>query len=97
MNKRIEKLKQDSAPILSKYQVEKSAVFGSYARGDHRRNSDIDLLIEFKKNAGGLLSMVRLKRDLEAATKRVVDLGTFNSVNKRVKKYVESDLIKIYG
>lgn len=97
MNKRIAKLKQDSAPILNKYQIQKSAVFGSYARGDHQKNSDIDLLIEFKKDAGGLLAMVRLKRDLEAVTKRVVDLGTFNSLNKRVKKYVKSDLIQIYG
>lgn len=97
MNKRLEKLKQDSAPILSRYDVKKSAVFGSYARGDHNKNSDIDLLIEFKKNAGGLLTMVRLKRDLEEATKRVVDLGTFKSLNKRVRKYVENDLIQIYG
>ncbi|NCN25161.1 hypothetical protein COT94_00360 [Candidatus Falkowbacteria bacterium CG10_big_fil_rev_8_21_14_0_10_37_14] len=97
MDKRIEKLKQDSAPILSRYDVKKSAVFGSYARGDYKKNSDIDLLIEFKKNAGGLLAMVNLKRDLEVVTKRVVDLGTFKSLNKRVKKYVENDLIKIYG
>jgi len=41
--------------------------------------------------------MVNLKRDLEVVTKRVVDLGTFKSLNKRVKKYVENDLIKIYG
>jgi len=97
MIERIERLKRDSAPVLEKYQVKKSAVFGSYARGDHRKNSDIDLLIEFKKDAGGLLTMVRLKRDLETVTKKVVDLGTFKSLNKRVKKYVESDLIQIYG
>ncbi len=94
---RIEKLKKDSAPILSRYQVKKSAVFGSYARGDHNKNSDIDLLIEFEKDMGGILVMVRLKRDLEAITKRTVDLGTFKSLNKRVKKYVQKDLIQIYG
>lgn len=97
MDKRIEKLKKESAPVLSRYNVKKSAVFGSFARGDYKKNSDIDLLIEFEEDAGGLLAMVRLKRDLEKITKRKVDLGTFKSLNKRVKKYIEADLIQIYG
>jgi len=97
MAETIEQLKALSGPILTKYQIKKSAVFGSFARSEHDKKSDIDILIEFKPGAGGLLQMVRLKRDLEKATRRSIDLGTFRSVNKLIKAEVQRDLIKIYG
>lgn len=47
-------------PIAQKYQIEKVYLFGSYARGDYNKKSDIDLRIEkgdlrgvFAKNSEG--------------------------------------------
>lgn len=97
MVKNIEEFKRISEPILVEYQIKRSAVFGSFARGEQKNNSDIDLLIEFKPGAGGLLEMVRLKRALEKATAVEIDLGTFNSLNKLIRSAVKKDLIQIYG
>jgi uncharacterized protein len=50
-------------------------VFGSFARGDHRPSSDIDLLVELPARAS-LLNLIALKQDLEAALHRRVDVLT---------------------
>ncbi len=41
-----EEIKKKIAPILKKYNVTKAGIFGSYARGEQKRNSDVDILIE---------------------------------------------------
>jgi uncharacterized protein len=40
--------------ILKKHHVSKIGLFGSYARGEEKVSSDIDLLVEFDENAFGL-------------------------------------------
>ena len=42
----IDDIKRISVPIAQKYGVAKLALFGSYARGEQKENSDIDFLIE---------------------------------------------------
>ena len=38
------------------YPVEKAWIFGSYARGEETRKSDIDIMVKFDENAGVSLS-----------------------------------------
>jgi len=46
---RIEKTKNKILPVLKNYSVTRAGIFGSYSRGNFKKNSDIDLLIEIKK------------------------------------------------
>lgn len=48
MNK-IESIKKKIVPILKKHGVVRAGIFGSYARGEQNKNSDVDILIEVKK------------------------------------------------
>jgi len=48
-SERIINLLKDHNDILRKYEVKKIGLFGSFARGDQSRNSDIDFLVEFEK------------------------------------------------
>jgi uncharacterized protein len=57
----------------AKYQVRSLGVFGSYAHGQARRSSDLDLLVEFDR-APTLLQFVRLQRELTEALGVKVDL-----------------------
>ena len=43
MDKRIERIKLKALPILKKYGVTKAGIFGSYATGKNKKNSDIDI------------------------------------------------------
>jgi uncharacterized protein len=95
MNKEIQKISLIIIPILKKHGVKKSSIFGSFARGEEKENSDIDILVELKKGKT-LLDLLRLERQLEKKLGRRVDLLTYNSINHLVKKELLKDEIKIY-
>lgn len=95
MSKKIENLAKKANPIFKKYKVKKASVFGSFARGEERRSSDVDVLIELGP-LGGLMVMGRIKSELEDVFKRKVDLITFRSINHLLAPSIIKDEIKIY-
>jgi uncharacterized protein len=73
----------------------KVGIFGSFARGDNKKGSDIDILVEFK-NPPSLLNLIRLENGLSEILGSKVDLVTTGSLkNKRIKKSIKKDLISI--
>lgn len=60
---------------LAHIPVRKAWVFGSFARGEETAQSDLDLLVDYDKNAKlSLFDIVRYKLDLEKMIGREVDL-----------------------
>jgi len=49
--------------FLEKEGATKVAVFGSYARGEEKTGSDLDILVEFSETKG-LLTLGRIKMEL---------------------------------
>ena len=45
----IESLRNEKEYLSAKFGVEEIGVFGSYARGENTQESDVDILIKFKK------------------------------------------------
>ena len=73
----------------------KVGIFGSFARGDNKKGSDIDILVEFKESLS-LLTLIKLENDLSEILGVKVDLVTTGAVkNKRIKKSIKKDLINI--
>ena len=71
-------------------------LFGSYARGEARKDSDIDVLIKFAKNSGvGLFDLIRIEQELSQLFHRPVEVVT--KLNKHVKPYIEKDMLTLYG
>lgn len=65
----------DVRNYLSSLPVSKAWVFGSFARGEEKPESDLDLLIAYDKDAQvSLLSIIRWKLDIEKIVGRDVDL-----------------------
>ncbi len=65
----------DVRNYLSSLPVSKAWVFGSFARGEEKSESDLDLLIAYDKDAQvSLLSIIRWKLDIEKIVGRDVDL-----------------------
>jgi hypothetical protein len=95
MTNKIKIIQNKIAPVLEKYGVKQASVFGSFARGEERKGSDIDLLVKLGKQ-GGLFTLVRLQRELSKAAGKKIDLSTYASVNHLIKKFVDKDKIKIY-
>lgn len=65
--------------LFKQYRITRAAVFGSFARGSVKKNSDIDILVSFESKYD-LLDIIGLKQDLEEILGRKVDLLTFNSL-----------------
>jgi hypothetical protein len=80
---------------LKEFDPIKIGIFGSFARGDNKKGSDIDILVEFKESPT-LLTLIKLENDLSEILGIKVDLITTGALkNKRIKKSIEKDLIKI--
>lgn len=80
MKANIEEIKKKAVPILKQAGVTRSAVFGSYIRGDARDNSDIDMLVEVPRGTG-LFAFVGLQYKLEDVLNKKVDLVTYKSIH----------------
>lgn len=75
------------------------AMFGSYARGDFSKKSDLDLLVRFSKDvddALSLLDLVRIEQELSEKLNVKVDLLTEEAISPYIRKYIMSDLKVIY-
>jgi len=78
---------------LATFHVRSLSVFGSYARDEARADSDIDLLVEFDQPVG-LLHFLRLRRFLEEALGRRVDLATPASLKERIRDRVLAEAVR---
>lgn len=90
-----QKIKKKIVPILKRQGVTKAALFGSFARGDIKKNSDIDILIRYKGQKS-LLDLVRLQFELEKKTGKKVDLLTYNSIHPLLKNIILNEQKIIY-
>lgn len=83
-------------PILKKQGVKKAALFGSQARGDAKKKSDVDLLVELPKKAS-LLDFIGLKLELEEKLSKKVDLVEREALHPLLKERILAEQISIYG
>jgi hypothetical protein len=84
MKTNIEKMKRKMMAVLRRHDVVKAAIFGSYARGDAKKGSDLDLLVQFVRGKS-LLDLAGLQIALEESLKMKVDVLTYNSLHPLLK------------
>jgi uncharacterized protein len=88
-------IKETILEHLKDYDPISVGIFGSYARGENKSKSDIDILVKFKK-APSLLTVIRLENELSEVLGIKVDLVTSGAIkNKRIKKSIQRDIISI--
>ncbi len=94
MKVNIDQIKQKVVPILREAGVKRSSLFGSVVRGEDKKSSDIDILIEAPKEMS-LFDLAGLQTDLKEALGREVDLITYNSIHPLLKSYILKDQLRI--
>lgn len=75
--------------------VKKIQVFGSFARNEQEKESDIDILLEMEHPVG-LMALSRYRLELEDLLGIEVDLGTTKGVSQHARPYIEKDLETVY-
>lgn len=77
---------------LDELGIVRIGLFGSFARGKPRADSDIDLLVEFI-NTPGLFQMAELHLQLEKGLGRRVDIATREMLSPQLKEQVLDEVV----
>lgn len=77
-------------------------VFGSFARGEETKNSDVDILYDIKpifvQKYGGFQAFSKLneiREDLKTLLGRNVDIATIDNDSKTFKEYALRDVVSV--
>lgn len=87
-------LSQYQPELKRKYPLKSIALFGSYARGEQRKDSDIDLLVDFTQPVG--MEIVDLAIELEEMLGKKVDVTTYNAIEERLYHHIKGELVYAY-
>lgn len=90
----LKELKKIISTVLKRNDVVRAGLFGSFARGEAKRKSDVDVLVKFK-NRKSLFDLAGLEIELEKKIGRKVDLLTYNSISPLLKNRIFREEIPI--
>ena len=89
-----ELIEQHRLKLKRQFHVEKIGVFGSYARGDQKKRSDVDFLVAFDK-AINYLELAGLKIYIEELTGLKSDVAPSHNLRPEFRENVYNEVIYI--
>ena len=90
----LDSLKKQIMDILNKYPVSKAAIFGSFARGEENKNSDIDILIETSRPVS-MFVILKIEKELGQITNRKIDIVEYSAIKQSIKQRILNEAIPI--
>jgi predicted nucleotidyltransferase len=88
---------QQIKTYLADKPVNKAYLFGSYVRGEGKKGSDVDILVELDYSQRIGLLFVQMKLDLEELLHKEVDLVSANGLSKYLKPIIDREKELIYA
>lgn len=82
-----EKIHEQLPLLREKYHVKKIGIFGSFVRGEQKKGSDLDILVEFEAPIG-FFDFIRLENLLSRSLRKKVDLVSKRAIKPAVKKEI---------
>lgn len=93
-NKILKILADLKGEIKHKYKAKIKGIFGSFARGEQKRTSDIDILVDFEEDAD-LFDFTGLALFLEEKLNLNVDIVPEKSLRKEIKSSVLKEVVRV--
>jgi hypothetical protein len=81
--------------LEQRFGVASVGLFGSYARGEAREDSDIDIAIELTPGRKSLSNFLGIRRYLEDQLGKTVDLGIESALKPLVRELVAKEIIHV--
>ncbi len=81
--------------MLRKHKVSKAGIFGSAARGEMKKKSDVDILVDIPDKSLSLLDIIGIQIELKEALGRKVDLVEYCAINPLLKKRILGEEVRI--
>lgn len=89
-----EALKQRKKELAEKYKVKEIGIFGSFVRGEQKKKSDVDILVEFEE-VPDLFRFLELERYLEGILGLKVDLVRRKALREELKSIILNEVVNI--
>lgn len=89
----LETMQKEMPYLKREYGVTSLRLFGSQARGEGDKKSDVDLLVEFDEDHQNFFNRSRMEQYLEEVLRRPVESGTH--VRPEIREDIEKDLIDV--
>src|SRR3989344_6662198 len=84
-NKELERIKPKIIKILKENNIKQAGIYGSYSRGEQRKDSDIDIVVKIEDKNMSLIDFIRLEFKLEEILGRKVDLVEYSALKELIK------------
>lgn len=91
----VARIRQHTDELHERFGVTRVDVFGSFARGEQRPDSDVDLIVEVENPT--LESVFGIENLIEGLLGRKADIGSFAGLRPRVQPYVERERVNVWG
>lgn len=86
-------LRQHEPVIKKRFGVATIGIFGSFARGEERPRSDVDVLVTFRKGEKTFDNYMGCRFYLEELFGRKVDLVMKGTIKKQLKPYILGEVV----
>lgn len=80
--------------VQQEYKVSELGIFGSFVRGEQKKRSDIDILVEYSE-LPDLLKLIELENRLQKLLKRKVDLIEKSGIRTELKELILKEVVYI--
>ncbi|OHE58264.1 MAG: nucleotidyltransferase [Thermodesulfovibrio sp. RBG_19FT_COMBO_42_12] len=87
-------LKEHKEEVSRKYKVSEIGIFGSFVRGEQKKRSDLDILVEYEE-IPDLLEFVNLERYLQRLLRKKVDLVRKEAIRPELKDRILKEVVYI--
>ena len=85
-------LREINEEVRERYKAQIKGIFGSYARGEGGPGSDLDILVDFNKDAN-LLDLAGLALFLEEKLHIPIDVVPRDTVREEIKEHVFKEAV----
>jgi len=87
-------LQEHKDEVVRKYRVSEIGIFGSFVRGEQKKRSDIDILVEYDE-VPDLFEFINLERYLRRLLKKKIDLVRKEAIRPEIKDRILREVVYI--
>jgi len=87
-------LKKNKLVLKKEFNIKELGIFGSYVRGEQKKNSDVDILVEFRETPG-FFNYLKMENRLGRLLNKRVDLVMKDALKPAIGRHILSEVIYV--
>jgi len=80
--------------LYEKYKIKEIGIFGSFVRGENKKESDVDIVVEFEE-VPGLIKFIEIEEYLSKLLGRKVDLVRKPAIREELKDKILEEVVYV--